>query len=212
MLDACPAERGLGVSSIWPDDHRFGAFFSFDVDGESWLLVGDSRNAYRPVTMSQASYGPKHGVGLILDILKAVGITTSTFFVPSMIAQRYRGALAEIVTAGHEVAIHGHVHEQPTRLSESQEATILEKSIRIIEGITGKRPIGYRAPGAEVSPQTNRLLVEHGIEYSSHYMDSPYPYFHEDSDLLELPIHWVCDDWSYSMVSTDSPNRTLIRS
>ncbi len=190
-------------TSLWPEDKGFASFFSFDVDGESWLLFADQRNANLPVTLSQASYGPKVGVGLILDILRNHGVK-STFFVPSLIAERYPMTVESIVADGHEIALHGHSHERPDLLSESDEARLLDQSISILESITGRRPIGYRAPSAEISPNTNRLLVEHGVEYSSHYMDSLVPYLHPGLDLLELPMHWVCDDWGYAMVSPNA--------
>lgn len=190
------------MDSVWPEGRPAAAFFSFDVDGESWLLVADERNATLPVTISQAAYGPKVGVALILDILRDAEVT-STFFVPSLIAERYPLMVERIVEGGHEVGLHGHCHERPDLLEESEEAAIISKSIDIIERTAGTRPIGFRAPAAEISLSTNRLLVEHGVEYTSHHMDAIVPYFHEEG-LLELPMHWVCDDWGYAMVSPNA--------
>jgi peptidoglycan/xylan/chitin deacetylase (PgdA/CDA1 family) len=186
----------------WPGGKRFAAFFSFDVDGESWLLATDVRNADLPVTMSQAAYGPKIGVYRILGLLAEMEIV-STFFVPSWVAQRYPAAVEAIVAGGHELALHGHIHERPDLLSEQAEIEVVEKSIEILTAMSGRAPIGHRAPGAEISLTTNRLLAERDVEYTSHHMDSLVPYFHdvESLSLLELPMHWVCDDWGYAMVS-----------
>lgn len=186
---------------VWPEGARSAAFFSFDVDGEAWLLGADERNARLPVTLSQAAYGPKVGVFQILKLLSRYEVTT-TFFVPSWVAQNHPATVGAIVEAGHEVGLHGHLHERPDLLSREEELEIVGRSIGILESMTGTRPVGYRAPGAEVSQATVGILAEHGVRYSSQFMDDVFPYFHPgSSEVLELPIHWVCDDWGYSMVS-----------
>ena len=199
----------------WPNGKRFAAFFSFDVDGESWLLAADQRNRDLPVTMSQAAYGPKVGVYRILDLLSEFDIV-STFFVPSWVADRYPAAVEAILGGGHEIALHGHVHERPDLLSEQDEIEVVERSIDILKRLSGRDPIGHRAPGAEISLATNRILAERGVAYTSHHMDSLTPYFHEldEYSLLELPMHWVCDDWGYAMGLSQmrTPPRTSIPS
>lgn len=195
--------------SRWPDGARAAAFFSFDVDGEAWLLGADERNAGLPVTLSQARYGPRVGVFEILRILRRRDVR-ATFFVPSAVAEWHPDTVRAIVGAGHEVALHGHVHERPDLLEPEDERAITDRSIGILTDLTGFRPTGYRAPGAEVSLSTMAILAEHGISYDSSFMDDVFPYFHPPSggvgaapagEVLELPIHWTLDDWSYSMVS-----------
>lgn len=74
----------------WPGGKNVAAFFSFDLDGESWLLAVDRRNANLPITMSQAAYGPKVDVYRILDILAELEVT-STFFVPTWVGRALPG-------------------------------------------------------------------------------------------------------------------------
>ena len=189
----------------WPGGKAVAAFFSFDLDGESWLLSVDRRNADLPITMSQAAYGPKVGVYRILDVLAELEVR-STFFVPTWVAERYPGAVEAILAGGHELGLHGHMHERPDLLSEAQEVEVVERSIRILREMSGRSPIGHRAPVAEISPATNRILAERGVEYTSHHMDSVIPYFHDlkGLSLLELPMHWVADDWGFAMVSPNA--------
>ena len=193
----------------WPEGARAAAFFSFDVDGEAWLLGADDRNGGLPVTLSQARYGPRVGVFEILRLLRRREVR-STFFVPSAVAEWYPDTVRAIVDEGHEIGLHGHLHERPDLLTPEQEREITTRSIAILEELTGVRPTGYRAPGAEVSGSTMAILAEHGISYDSSFMDDVFPYFHPPSGgvgaapagaVLELPIHWTLDDWSYSMVS-----------
>lgn len=195
--------------SHWPDGARAAAFFSFDVDGEAWLLGADARNDGLPVTLSQARYGPRVGVFEILRILRRRDVR-ATFFVPSAVAEWHPDTVRAIVAAGHEVGLHGHLHERPDLLEPDAERAITERSIGILSDLAGVRPTGYRAPGAEVSRSTMAILAEHGISYDSSFMDDVFPYLHPPSggvgaapagQVLELPIHWTLDDWSYSMVS-----------
>ena len=202
-------EGGSAATTRWPGGARAAAFFSFDVDGEAWLLGADRRNADLPVTLSQARYGPRVGVYEILRVLRTRGIR-ATFFVPSAVAEWHPDTVRAIAAEGHEIGLHGHLHERTDLLTPAQERTITTQSIGILEELTGTRPIGYRAPGAEVSGSTIAILGEHGVRYDSSFMDDVFPYHHPPSggvgaapagDVLELPIHWTLDDWSYSMVS-----------
>lgn len=214
--DASSVSAEIG-GSRWPIGFHAAAFFSFDVDGEAWLLGADPRNGDLPVTMSQARYGPRVGVFEILRVLRNREVP-ATFFVPSLVAQAYPDTVRTIRAEGHEIGLHGHLHERPDLLAPEQEVEITKKSIEILTELTGERPIGYRAPGAEVSGRTMHVLADHGVQYASQFMDDVFPYFQElpgrESALLELPIHWTLDDWSYSMVSPYSlptPHANSIR-
>lgn len=187
----------------WPDGTRMAAFFSFDLDGESWLLAADPRNAERAVTISQAQYGPQVGLFNIVRLLDEYEVP-ATFFVPSWTAERYPAAIEAILEGGHEIGLHGHLHERPDLLEAERERELTARSAETLERLTGRKPIGYRAPGWEASTSTTTILAELGVHYSSTFMDAIRPYFHRPDGLpevLELPVHWVCDDWGFSMVS-----------
>ena len=66
---------------------------------------------------------------------------------------------------------------------------------RILADITGKPPIGYRAPLYEITSETHGLLREHGFLYTSNLMDTIWPYLHPGSPpLVEIPVQWLLDD------------------
>jgi hypothetical protein len=53
-----------------------------------------------------------------------------------------------------------------------------------------------------MSPSTLPLLVKHGFDYSSNFMDRLSPYLHapiEGRALVEIPVSWVLDDAPYFM-------------
>ena len=178
----------------WPPGVRSAACLSFDLDAETAWISRDPANIDRLSVMSQGAYGPKVGVPLILDFLERNRIT-STFFVPGWTAERWPDVVAEIHRRGHEIGHHGYLHEALEGKTRDQEEEILTGSARILAGITGMPPVGYRAPLYEITHATIDLLRKHGFLYASNLQDSLWPYRHQGTPgLVELPATWILDD------------------
>ena len=125
--------------------------------------------------MSHQAYGPLVGVPRLLGMLERHRIR-STFFVPGYTAHRYPAVVKDIVAAGHEVAHHGYLHEQPTAVSPEEEAANLDRGLQALEEVAGVRPVGYRAPMWDLSWRSPALLAERGFLYDSSLMDADVPY------------------------------------
>jgi peptidoglycan/xylan/chitin deacetylase (PgdA/CDA1 family) len=187
----------------WPDGKTAAAAFTFDVDAESAVLWGPPGTleavGARMSVMSHQAYGPLVGIPRILDLLERHQIA-STFFVPGHTADRYPEAIRSIVSAGHEIAHHGYLHEQPTTLTLEQEIDVLDRGLAALADVAGVRPSGYRAPMWDLSWRTPALLAERGFLYDSSLMDADHPYElavtpGADESLVEIPIQWALDDW-----------------
>jgi len=185
----------------WPRGHRCAAMLCFDVDGETTVLAEDRALASRRTLMSQCEYGPRVGVPRLLGLLDHLGVP-ATFFVPGYIAERHPRMVREIAARGHEIGLHGYLHEKLAYLSEAEEEAILLRSIGILTSIAGVRPIGYRAPWFEINPWTPALLARNGIEYCASEMGDDVPYFHENG-LVEIPGQWLLEDWEQFAFSAD---------
>ena len=166
--------------------------FTFDFDAEEVWIGEDPANAQRPGVLSQGTYGAKVAVPLILELLARHGLR-ATFFVPGRVAERHPERVREILAAGHEVALHGYTHRSPATLPRDEEAEELVKAKGILEDL-GAAPVGYRSPSWEFSEHTVGLLAEHGLRYSSNFMDDIRPYRHGANGLVELPVQWLLDD------------------
>lgn len=200
----------------WPGDHTAAAAFTFDVDAESAVLWGSPQNAQRMGVMSHQAYGPLVGVPRLLALLERHGVR-STFFVPGYTAHRYPGVVRDIVAAGHEIAHHGYLHEQPSAMDAAQEVEALDRGLAALEEVAGVRPVGYRAPMWDLSWRTPALLAERGFLYDSTLMDADVPYElavtpGSTTSVVEIPIQWALDDWEQFCYLPDVSGSGLIES
>jgi peptidoglycan/xylan/chitin deacetylase (PgdA/CDA1 family) len=191
----------------WPDGKQAAASFTFDVDAESPWLAMDPENKNRPGVLSQAIYGPKVGVPLILEVLAKHGLRGS-FFIPGVNVELYPETVESIVTGGHELGLHGYTHTPPAQLSRDEEADELDKAFDLLTG-AGGHVTGYRSPSWDVSPHTLDLLEAKGLTYASQFMDDFRPYRHRDRRLIELPVQWILDDWPHFAWYAGDSARTI---
>ena len=185
----------------WLDGARCVVCLTFDLDADiSWRNILRRHGIERdnPVVLSQGQYGPKAGVPRILRLLKTHNLKAG-FFIPGEVAERYPETVMEISGDGHEIGHHGYSHRNPASCSLLEEKEELEKGTEVLEELTGIKPMGYRAPAADMSANTLNLLSKHGFIYDSSMMgdDVPYAITTENSKIIELPIRWILDDWVY---------------
>lgn len=192
-----------------PEGKKMALTLTFDFDSASvWM---ESFGKSSPVYVSRGEYGAVVGVPRILDLLHKYNLKT-TFFIPGHTADTYPEVCKEIVSRGHEVGHHGYVHEDPTDLTLEVEDVILQRGFETLDKI-GVKPIGYRSPGFDFSPNTLMLLEKYGIKYDSSLMGNDfYPYcpapchvnfdkentFDEPSSVVEMPCSWFLDDWPHA--------------
>ena len=185
----------------WPDGRRCAAMLCFDVDGETTALSEDLQLARRRTLMSQCEYGPRIGVPRLLGLLDHLAVP-ATFFIPGYIAEHHPRMVEAVVAHGHEVGLHGYLHEKLVMLSEPEEEAILVRSIALLERLTGTRPTGYRAPWFETNPWTADLLARHGLSYCASEMGDDVPYTHPNG-LVEIPGQWMLEDWEQFAFNAD---------
>lgn len=185
----------------WLDGARCVVCLTFDLDADtSWrnILRRHEMERDNPVVLSQGRYGPKAGVPRILGLLKRYDLRAG-FFIPGEVAERYPETVQEISREGHEIGHHGYSHRNPAGCTLVEEKDELEKGVRVLEKLTGKKPRGYRAPAADMSNNTLSLLCDYNLIYDSSMMGDDIPYIVkvEEKEIIELPIRWILDDWVY---------------
>jgi peptidoglycan/xylan/chitin deacetylase (PgdA/CDA1 family) len=136
-------------------------------------------------------------------ILKALAKhnAKATFFVPAVAALLYEDEQRRVVAEGHEIGIHGWIHELNSQLPYEIERDLMFRASDTLERITGVRPVGLRTPSWDFSPTTLQIERELGLLYDSSLMadDDPYELLEhgEPTGIVELPVEWIRDDAVY---------------
>lgn len=196
VVDKVRAGRSLRPPQ-WKDGARVAVALSFDSDHESGTLREGETS---PGKLSQGQYGNRQGVPRILALLAKHGVPAS-FFVPAVIAQLYPDEQRRVVGAGHEVALHGWIHERNSALPEAAERDLARRAADALERITGRRPVGMRTPSWDMSASTVTIARELGLLYDSSLMadDDCYELLldSQPTGVVELPVEWIRDDAVY---------------
>jgi peptidoglycan-N-acetylglucosamine deacetylase len=194
VVNAVRAGRSLRPKQ-WPGGARVAVLLSFDVDNETVSLrFGEPTIG----ALSQGQYGSRVALQRVVDLLDRNRIPAS-FFIPAvslMIAPEQVGVIKK--SGRHEFAVHGWIHEQNTTLSADVERRLVQQAIDTLTSMTGSRPVGYRAPSWNFSPNTLTIVRELGFLYESSLMadDSPYELLQDGqpTGIVELPVEWILDD------------------
>ncbi|MEE9262848.1 MAG: polysaccharide deacetylase [Vicinamibacteria bacterium] len=190
------AGRSL-LPESWPEGARVAVTLSFDFDNET-LSLRDGRTS--PSLLSSGEYGSRAGLTRVLKLLDRYGIK-ATFFIPAVSARLYPEDVKRTAAAGHEIGVHGWIHEWTSRLEREDERELMKRSIDTLTEIAGRKPVGMRAGSWDYSPNTAELIQEMGFLYDSSLMadDSPYEMMisGQPTGVVQLPVEWILDDYPY---------------
>ncbi len=204
--------------------------FGVDVDAVAGML-GSYGGEDSPCDISRGLFSGEVGGPRLLKLFERYELPT-TWFVPGHSLETFPDLTRMIVDAGHEIGVHGYSHENPIAMSREQETAILDRSIELIEKVSGRRPTGYVAPWWEFSTVTNEILLERGIKYDHSLMHRDFePYYvrvgdswkkidytkpaeswmeplkrGQETDLVEIPANWYLDDLPPMMFIKAAPN------
>lgn len=175
------------------------ACMTVDYDALSiWLMMG----ATGARSVSRGEFAVTDGTPRLLEIFARYGLAT-TWFIPGITAAQYSDSVAEIAAAGHEIANHGHLHEDFGDISIDAAREAISRASDVLQQVTGERPAGARLPGNDLNGGCMELLVELGFSYDSSLFGGYTPHWARaedhfdgdwilrkgaDLDLVELPI------------------------
>jgi len=139
---------------------------SFDV--EDWFQVENLRAKFPPESWDRCELRVENNTRKILDLLDKYNVK-ATFFVLGWIAERKPQLVKEIHSRGHEIASHGYGHIINYELSRDEIFEDIKKSKELLEGITGDKIVGYRAPNFSVTKDVIDALTTLKFKYDSSY-------------------------------------------
>jgi putative urate catabolism protein len=175
----------------WPGNARVALQFvlNFEEGGENSILHGDAASeqflselsnpaAYPARHLSMESiyeYGARVGVWRLLREFEKRRLPLTVFGV-AMALQRCPEVAAACVELGHEIACHGWRWIAYQGVDEATEREHMARGMRIIEHLTGQRPLGWYT--GRDSPNTRRLVADFGgFEYDSDYYGDDLPFW-----------------------------------
>jgi peptidoglycan/xylan/chitin deacetylase (PgdA/CDA1 family) len=109
--------------------------------------------------------GLARGYPKVLTLLEELDLQ-ATFFIEGWNAVHHPERVLELTRRGHEVALHGWMHEPFARLGAEQVATRINRGDRALRSI-GVQPLGFRAPGGARGPHLETVLTTLGYRYDS---------------------------------------------
>jgi len=184
----------------WKDGARCAVALSFDSDHETNELRDGGKSIGR---LCWGEYGARVCVPRILALLKRYGVR-ATFYVPAVVALLHPEEQRRVIGEGHEIGIHGWIHELNSTLPYEAERDLMLRSADTLEKISGVRPVGVRTASWDFSPSTLAIEKEMGLAYDSSLMadEDCYELLLDGSPtgIVELPVEWVRDDAVYFMM------------
>jgi polysaccharide deacetylase family protein (PEP-CTERM system associated) len=139
---------------------------AMSVDVEDWFQVENLKPVIARSTWDSQERRVERNTMRILELL-GQGQARATFFILGWVAERHPGLIRRIAEAGHEIASHGYGHDLLYNLTEAEFRADIERSKKLLEDITGKQILGYRAPSFSITDWAITILQEMGFEYDS---------------------------------------------
>lgn len=145
-----------------------------------------------------AADGPEIAVGIprVMRVLEEHGVT-GTFYVEGWSALHHADVVRDLVGAGHDVGLHGWVHERWTELARDDQERILRDGWAALRN-AGATRIGFRAPHGIIDAGSFELLAEIGFHHDSSRLETftggLQPRLHHG--VPHLPFSWdLVDYW-----------------
>jgi peptidoglycan/xylan/chitin deacetylase (PgdA/CDA1 family) len=191
----------------WPGGARCAVALSFDCDHETFEMGAGGEAVGR---LAWGEFGRRVGVPRILAVLERHGVPAS-FFCPAVAALIGPEEPARIAAAGHEIGIHGWIHENTSILEEATERELMLRARDTLARLSGRDPVGHRAAQWDTSRHTVALVKELGLLYDSSLMADEEPYEllldGQPTGVVEIPVEWLRDDAVYFLFNRNPATR-----
>jgi polysaccharide deacetylase family protein (PEP-CTERM system associated) len=171
---------------------------SFDI--EDWFHPEIFGDRFPQNKWKQLESRVQQSTEIILNFLSKKNLK-ATFFFLGWIAENYPAIVKSAAEEGHEIGIHGYTHTRIDALTPDEFRDELRLSISILESVTAKKILGFRAPTFSITKKTLwalPILLDEGLSYDS----SIFPIFHDRYGIPDAPLN------PYEIYKTDE--KTLI--
>ncbi len=172
--------------------------FYFSIDFEDFYYDSmRALNAENPKTKKEALYISYERIKHICE--KYLNNKKITFFVTGIVAKQNPDLIKQIHKDGHEISCHYYFHDNICDSNRKDFAFNLDLAIKVIENITGEKPLGFRAPNFAIDHHntwayeelSKRFLYDSSYRTSSNISDltSQKNFIYENHKLNEFFIY-----------------------
>ncbi len=188
----------------WPGGARVAVSFVLNFEeGAEWSVAdGDSRNeavyevidqraGWDPCIDSHFEYGTRTAWWRVADLFQRFEVPF-TLSACGRAVERSPWLAQDAVARGHEVSAHGWRWQSHADMGRDEEQAVIDRTLRAIERVTGKRPVGWHTRSAS-TPHTRALLVDKGFLYDSDAYNDDTPYFVQVDGRRHLVLPYAFD-------------------
>jgi peptidoglycan/xylan/chitin deacetylase (PgdA/CDA1 family) len=186
----------------WPSKQQIAVRVVVDYSVDA---VGDGIG-HTDINRSVIAHARGVQVWRLLDLFDKYGVR-ATFAVPAIMAEAFGDNVREASQRGHEIAAHGYLHEDVSKLDRQEEERRLRLTTDLLEDVAGNRPVGWFSLPTRNDPDgcgylssnTMALLDEAGYSYFGNGLADDIPYYwiydyETRKNVLTLPYYYHFDD------------------
>ncbi len=140
---------------------------TFDI--EEWFHILDNASTKSEKQWSNYESRIHKNMETIYSVLEKTN-SSASFFVVGWIAEKYPEVVRGIAERGYEIGSHTHLHQLVFEQNREEFKEDVGRSIKTLEGVTGKKVTIFRAPGFSITEKNKwafEVLHELGIKIDS---------------------------------------------
>jgi len=156
------------------------------IDVEEYFQIEAARHVVARDRWFQWPTRVEASMDTLLQLFADAGVR-ATLFILGNVAELHPDLVHRCAAAGHEIASHGTWHERLHRLNPAEFREDVHRSRAILEDLTGRRVLGYRAPTWSITRDTAwalDVLADLGFLYDA----SIFPTTHPQYGVPDAPI------------------------
>lgn len=132
---------------------------ALSVDVEDWFQVLNMAHVIDRARWDEFELRCGDSTKRLLELFDRRG-ARATFFFLGWIAERLPDLVREVVAAGHEIGSHGFDHRVLPDLGQEGFRNDLERTARVLDELTGQRPVAFRACTWSIGKRTPWAIDE----------------------------------------------------
>jgi peptidoglycan/xylan/chitin deacetylase (PgdA/CDA1 family) len=156
----------IPISTPIVPKRKIQVLLSIDFDAVSGFLGTGASSTNDMAAYSSGFFAGQVGVPRLLKLFKKHKISSQvTWFIPGHSMETFPTETKLILDSGAEIGCHGYAHEGAAQMSEEQEREMIARCVELNNKLTGKKPLGWRAPLYQLREHTVKVLEEYGFLY-----------------------------------------------